>query len=184
MSMIVLGLDISANRIAWASADGSSWWRADLLRRGRSSFSVFTEEAAKRINKILVSPHPPDGVCLEINFHPNVTHKGHPSATKVRAYMRSRWIEGAIIQECLHEEPQIIERVRGGYYKVPKGTVFALQASGKVGKHEKEDRRRRMLAIYGLEGQKITQDEIDALAIAHDCVVALKTGNMARGDKD
>lgn len=175
--MKILGLDISANRIAWASSDGSGHCLTDLLRRGPSSFSVFIEEAAKRINEVLVGEHAPDGVCLEINLHPNVTHKGHPSATKVRAYMRSRWIEGAIIQECLHEEPQIIERVKGGYYQVPKDTtVFALQASGKVGAKEKEDRRRRMLAIYGLAGEPITQDEIDALAIAHDCVVALKTG--------
>ncbi len=181
--MKILGLDISANRIAWASADGSSWWRADLLRRGRTSFSVFIEEAAKRINQILVSPHAPDAVCLEINLHPNVTHKGHPSATKVRAYMRSRWVEGAIIQECLHEEPQIIERRPGGYYNVPKGTVFALQASGRAGKAEKEDRRRRMVAIYGLAGQKVSQDEVDALAISHDCVVALKTGSSVADRK-
>lgn len=173
--MKILGLDISANRIAWAAADGSGSCSTNLLRRGRSSFTVFIEEAAKRINEILVAPELPEGVCLEINLHPNVTHKGHPSATKVRAYMRSRWVEGAIIQECLHEEPQIIERVRGGYYRVPKGTVFALQASGKAGSKEKEDRRRRMSAIYGL-GQKITQDAVDALAIAHECAVALKTG--------
>ncbi len=181
--MKVLGLDISANRIAWASSDGSGHCLTDLLRRGRSSFSVFIEEAAKRINGILTGPAAPDGVCLEINLHPNVTHNGHPSATKVRAYMRSRWIEGAIIQECLHEEPQIIERLPGGYYKVPKGTVFALQASGRAGTKEKEDRRRRMVAIYGLAGQTVSVDEIDALATAHEAVIALKTGTIMRGGR-
>ena len=174
--MKILGLDISANRIAWALADGGGHCSTELLRRNLRSFGFFIEQAAQRINEILVGPEAPDGVCLEINLHPNVTHKGHPSATKVRAYMRSRWVEGAIIQECLHEEPQIIERVRGGYYRVPKGTVFALQASGKVGKKEKEDRRRRMLVIYGLAGEPITQDEIDALAVAHECSCALRTG--------
>ena len=176
--MNILGLDISANRIAWATADGSGTCSTHLIRRAHVSFGCFIDFAAAQINRILMSDQPPDAVCLEINLHPNITHKGHPSAAKVRAYMRSRWVEGAIIQECLHEEPQIIDRVRGGYYRLPKGKIFffALQASGKVGSKEKDDRRRRMGAIYGLAVQEASQDEVDALAVAHEGVVALKTG--------
>ena len=125
----------------------------------------------------------PAACCLEINLHPHLTHKGHPSSTMVRSYMRSRWIEGAIIAECFHEEPQIIERKTGGFHAVPEGEVYALQASSRGGKAVKERRRRDMSLIYAIRKVKISQDEVDALAIAHECVVALKTGNMLRGDR-
>lgn len=171
--MRVLGLDVSANRVAWAICDGAGTCSTDRIMRHKDSFAVFIESSATEINDIMAD-NDLYVACLEINLHPKLTHKGHPSATMVNAYMRSRWIEGGIIYECFHEEPQMIERIRGGFHKIPPGQIFSMQASGRVGTKEKEDRRRRMSAHYG--GITASEDEIDALAIAHECVVALKTG--------
>jgi hypothetical protein len=177
MTISVLGLDISANRVAWAWANEKEF-RAHLHTRGMMSWQSFVNAAAADIRAALQEyGHPP--VCLEINLHPKIIYCGHPSPDMIRDYMRCRWVEGAIIRECCYEEPQIIRRIHGGHYEVPPDTrTFALQATGGVA--AKKKRRDRMRLLYDLRNRELSEDEVDALAIAHDCVVALKAG-MRKG---
>lgn len=171
----VLGFDVSANRIAWAFTNGNTCLTG-IVRRSGKSFDTFVSLAVTEIGGMWSLEDYIDAeICLEINLHPRIIHKGYISPDKIRAYMRSRWIEGALIDRLCHEEPQTIERIHNAW-KVPKDAqVFSLQASG--GKDAKEKRRRRMSLIYqDIAERKLSEDEIDALAIAHECYVALKSG--------
>ena len=172
----VLGLDVSANRIAWAFTNGTKC-ETGIVRRSEKSFDVFVSLAAKQINSRWGegSDWLEAEICLEINLRPAWMWRGASSPHMVESYMRSRWIEGALIDRLCHEEPQKIERIHNAW-KVKEGSqVHSLQASG--GKDAKANRRRRMSLIYHfIEERKLSEDEIDALAIAHECYVALRAG--------
>lgn len=170
----VLGLDVSANRIAWALAGGAGECETGILRRGRNDFTEFVHGASGAITRFFAGMYDPDAYCLEVNLHPNIIHKGHIAPKMIKAYMRSRWVEGALLGSLLLTEPRMIQKMPGGFHKIPAGDVFALQASG--GKDAKLKRRQRMTLHYGLQSMKISEDEIDALAVAHECVIALTTG--------
>ncbi len=173
----VLGLDVSANRVALAVSDGARFHDSSiLLRKQFRDLPSFAREAAfeigNRRQRLGIA-----AVCLEINLHPDVMYAGRQSPNKIAAYMRSRWVEGAIIAMCAEDEPGMIKRLKGGYWEIPTDRAWlALQASS--GKNVKESRRRRMMQIYGFMIGGITQDEVDALAIAHECAIAI---NLGRG---
>ena len=171
----VLGLDVSANRIAWALCDGVGTCETDIFRRDVIDPMAFVERAARDILIRLQSAVGlrPDACCLEINLRPDIMHKGRVSPQKIAAYMRSRWVEGALLFACGLTEPQMIMKIKGGFHKIPAGNVFALQASG--GKDAKQVRRDRMTLIYKLP-KDLSEDECDALAVSHECCVALTTG--------
>ncbi len=179
----VMGLDISANRVAFAVCDSVEFMGSRLMRRKNwPTLGAFAEDAASLIRGGRQMCGLPS-VCMEINTRPKIMHKGKPSPNMVLSYMRSRWVEGAIIAMCAEDEPGMIKRLKGGYWEIPTdSTWFALQASS--GKNEKENRRRRMSTIYGFKLGKISQDEVDALAIAHECSIALNMGRgMSRGGR-
>jgi hypothetical protein len=87
--------------------------------------------------------------------------------------LRSRWVEGAILSRLFECEPLEIKKLKGGFHEIPAGKVFALQASG--GADAKAKRRSRMTLLYKLQAD-VTEDEIDALAVGHECACALATG--------
>ena len=169
----VCGLDVSANRIAWALCDGAGECDTDYIRRDTDTLGVFVEVGVDMIRDAMKEGGA-EASCIEINLHPKIMHKGHPSANLIRAYLRSRWVEGAVLSRLFECEPLEIQKIKGGFHKIPAGNVFALQASG--GKDAKLRRRERMTLHYNLQAAKISEDEIDALAVAHECAVALTTG--------
>ncbi len=71
------------------------------------------------------------------------------------------------------DEPYEITRAPGGGYRAETGwTSYSMAASGAKG--AKEKRRKRVELIYSCNlTHRLSEDEIDALAIAHDCAVAL-----------
>lgn len=87
--------------------------------------------------------------------------------------MRSRWVEGAVLGRLNLDEPTEITRKRGGFGEAEVGrAIYSLAASGS--KDAKQNRRRRMLSLYVAHKlDDLSEDEIDALAIAHDCAVIL-----------
>lgn len=169
----VLGLDVSANRVAWAVCTGTKLMGCDVIARYDNSFRLFADAAVEMLGRV-IEGHGPDATCIEINLHPHIMHKGRPAANMVRAYMRSRWIEGALLGRLFEDEPAEIVRAKGGHHIVPEGSVFAMQASGSEG--AKEKRRTLVSLLYGLSRGKLSEDEVDALAIAHECAVALASG--------
>ena len=170
----VLGLDVSANRVAWAVCNGNDMLGSERIERFDDCFGFFVDAASDML-KLAIDGHKPDAACIEINLHPNIMHKGRPAANMIRAYMRSRWVEGALLGRLFEHEPLEITKMKGGWLAVPEGNVFALQASG--GAKAKEKRRTRMSAIYRIgPTAQVSEDEIDALAIAHEACIALKTG--------
>jgi hypothetical protein len=172
MKKRIVGFDISAKRIAWAICDSVAFYGSGVTKRQKNAFGGFLKEAygeymALRLGQSI------DAHCIEINLHPKVTHKGHVSPKMIRAYMRSRWIEGAFLHMVCSQEPSEITRKKGGFYEVERGYhMYSLAASWT--QKAKESRRYRMLSVYASSNLAgITQDEVDALAIAHDCSIAL-----------
>lgn len=177
--MNVIGLDASADRIAWAElADGflqsSGQWDC---RKGIPAVKIFTA----------LGPQATVGrtiFCLEINLRPLMVNKGRISPQMVKNYMRSRWMEGRLLHVLGFPEPVQIERKRGGFLVPSESKIYSLQAKSegnRSGKEAKAERRRRMTQIYTIK-HKVSQDVIDALAIAHDATTALKMG--FRGDSN
>ena len=164
--MNIIGLDVSANRIAWA-------W----LYRERLQGSA-CEECARGLSKDIIvdiakSLHADDAVyCLEINTRPKLMHKGRVSPQMVKSYMRSRWVEGRLLQELGLPEPVVITNKMRAFGIGMGSSIYAIQASAE----KKTVRRNRMELLYQPKRQ-LSQDEIDALAVAHQLSVAMK---MAR----
>lgn len=170
----VVGLDISANRIAWAVTDSvhlSSWgMRKRSSRRSLQEFVMSSTDAIRAV----MGDSKTETVCIEINLHPKVIHKGHVSPKMIRAYMRSRWVEGALLFGLELGEPEELVRGKGGYILLPNARkCYSLAATWS--QNAKEKRWRRMSSIYR-DAKRLGEDEIDALAIAHDCAVALALG--------
>lgn len=173
----VLGLDVSANRIAWALCDSVKLFTYGHQTRPETDDGLI-QLAAYRICAILRA-HDDPPICLEINLHPKLVHKGRIAANMVRAYMRSRWVEGALLESMNVSLPIELARNKRGLIPVLVDEyVFALQATG--GQDAKQTRRRRMTCLYGLSKLRLTEDEVDALAIAHDCSCALAAGIRKR----
>ncbi len=168
----VIGFDISANRIAFAICDSVKMFDSIVIPRRGRDLAAFVNEAATLIRKAMERESVLIG-CLEINLHPRITHKGHVSANMIRAYMRSRWVEGAVLGVIGFDEPFEMERKRKVISTELGWTMYSLPATG--GKDAKDARRDRMKILYGFSGLHVrfTEDEVDALAIAHDCAVAL-----------
>ena len=169
----VCGFDISANRIAFALCDGAGKCSTAIVKRRDLGFLEFIDQARASFQFFLHGIECPDAFCLEINLRPAMMNKGQQSPNMVMAYMRSRWPEGALLMALRLEEPLVIKKLKGGFHKIPDGNVFALQASG--GKDAKLKRRQRMTLLYRLP-RGTTEDEVDALAVAHETCVALTTG--------
>jgi len=171
----VLGFDVSANRIAWALADGGGVAKIGIVRRKAGlSLPDFVNFAARNIRTLILTSAEIDATCIEVNLRPAMMNKGRQSPNMVKAYMRSRWIEGALLMALKIDEPQLITKLKGGYHRLPEGRSLGLQAS--AGANAKERRRERMMLLYKFITKKISEDEIDALAVAHECVIALTTG--------
>lgn len=172
MKRRVLGLDVSANRIAWGICDSVDFYGSCLVPRRGRGFDDFVCEAHDRISNATIACKS-TAACIEINLHPKVVHKGHVSPKMIRAYMRSRWVEGAILAKLGLDEPTEMKRMKGNYIEVEAGrAIYSLAATWQP--KAKEMRRHRMLALYAHNGLgDLSEDEIDALAIAHDCAVAL-----------
>ena len=176
----VLGFDVSANRIAWALCDGAGQCSTEIVKRHKLGLLEFIDSARSGLQFFLHGIQLPDAYCIEINLRPAIMNKGKQSPNMVKAYMRSRWVEGAFLMALRLAEPLMIQKIPGGFHKLPAGYVFALQASG--GKDAKGTRRRRMVIHYNLlgrlnnPGHPLSEDEIDALAVAHECAIALTTG--------
>jgi hypothetical protein len=175
----VLGFDVSANRVAWALCDSARFYGSGLVKKGRFAARDLVDTAVDMI-KNMTQPY--ESACLEINLHPKVMHKGRLSPKMVRAYMRSRWMEGALIDRLGYDEPSEIIRkgsiIAGGFVVVdPDAGMYSLQATG--GKDAKAKRRSRMMMLYAAwEVSRLSEDEIDALAIAHDCAVAIRLRSL------
>jgi hypothetical protein len=168
---VVVGLDVSADRIAMAVCDSVSCDSSWVAHRKGQEMTAWVKDVGDDLSASLSAYNRP-ATCLEINLHPRLMHKGHMSQQMVAAYMRSRWVEGMLLLWANLSEPAIIRRQRGGHFKVPGDhECYALQASS--GKNAKEQRRQRMAHIYGVMLYDMSQDEIDALAVAHDCSIAL-----------
>jgi len=170
----VLGLDVSANRIAWALADGGGAAKVGIAKPKVVRLPELVKLAATNIRTLIHTSAKIDAICIEVNLRPAMMNKGRQSTKMVKAYMRSRWVEGALFNALGLEEPKLITKIKGGYHRVPAGDVFGLQASG--GEDAKKRRRQRMTLLYKFTKAKISEDEIDALAVAHECVIALTTG--------
>jgi hypothetical protein len=172
MKRRVIGLDVSANRIAFAICDSVKMFDSIVIPRRGRDLAAFVNEAAAIIRKAMEREHVLVG-CLEINLHPRITHKGHVSPKMIRAYMRSRWVEGAVLGVIGFDEPFEMERKHKMIATELGWTMYSLPATG--GKDAKRARRERMMMLYGgfLFPGVFSEDEIDALAIAHDCAVAL-----------
>jgi hypothetical protein len=168
---LVIGLDVSANRIAFAICDTVNW-RDAYISQKRGEAREWIDDVSQIVLATLEEYERPP-VCIEINLHPRILYQQHPSPAMVLAYMRSRWIEGMLLRACGLGEPIIIKRKKGGLHDVPRSGAgcYALQATG--GKDAKAMRRLRMSTIYGFDRAMLSEDEVDALAIAHDASVAL-----------
>lgn len=173
----VLGLDVSANRIAWAICDSARLFTYGHQTRMETDDGLIQIAATKIITARRNYDDPP--ICLEINLHPKLMHRGRIAAKMVRAYMRSRWVEGALLESMNVSLPIELARNKGGLIPVLFDEyVFALPATG--GADAKLTRRHRMTCLYGLRKLRLTEDEVDALAIAHDCSAALAAGIRKR----
>lgn len=176
MKIRVLGLDISAKRIAWGICDSVEFFGSCLVKRRGRGFDDFVTEAWSRISNASIACKATTA-CLEINLHPNVIHKGYVSPKKIKAYMRSRWVEGALLAKLGVDEPAEIRRGKGGLFALESGrAMYSLAATWS--QNAKLKRRQKMYTLYGGAGLGVlSEDEFDSLAIAHDCAVAL---NLAR----
>lgn len=173
MGTTVMGLDMSANRVAYAVCDSTVFYGSCLVSREDLTFPSFVRAAYKLASHATFALRA-SIACLEINLHPKLIHKGHVAANMVRAYMRSRWVEGAILAKLGFDEPSEITRAPGGFFKLELGRMcYALPATG--GEDAKAARRARMTQLYaaGISPGQLSEDEYDALAIAHDCSIAI-----------
>lgn len=179
--MNIIGIDASADRLAYAHIAGGH-----LTAGGEwDCKGAFPDKEIRKALGPWLIDYPPESVifCLEINLRPFVVNKGALSPRLIKNYMRSRWVEGRFMESLGFPEPVMIERKRGGYFIPHRSKFHCLQAKSegnRKGADAKKARRARMEAIYGLK-HKFSQDLIDALAIAHECEVALKTGFIEKG---
>lgn len=151
---MIIGLDINTKLVAWAIIDSrgvpNSFGNVEV---GSHDRLWVVEEALRRIRMIMAGCIPIVGI--EVHDFPS---QAIPS---IKNYRRARWMEGRMLQALYVDEP------------------IEVQASNE----SKAVRRRRMEMKYGIRrdrGEKFTEDEIDALAVADKAASVALVNDLRR----